>query len=104
MTEIKTTTKEITDTTVDVNVKEPDKYKVLLINDDFTPMDFVIYILVTIFHHSNEAAEEIMAQVHETGKGIAGIYPYEIAEQKAVESTTQARQNGHPLNVEIEEV
>ena len=104
MTESKTITKEIVDTTVDADVREPDKYKVLLINDDFTPMDFVIYILVTIFHHSNEAAEEIMAQVHETGKGIAGIYPYEIAEQKAVESTTQARQNGHPLNVEIEEV
>ncbi|RZD42553.1 MAG: ATP-dependent Clp protease adaptor ClpS [Methanobacteriota archaeon] len=104
MTEIKITTKEITDTTIDVNVKEPDKYKVLLINDDFTPMDFVIYILVTIFHHSTEAAEEIMAQVHEKGKGIAGVYTYEIAEQKAVESTTQARKNGHPLNVEIEEV
>jgi ATP-dependent Clp protease adaptor protein ClpS len=67
-------------------------------------MDFVIYILVTIFHHSTEAAEEIMAQVHEKGKGIAGVYTYEIAEQKAVESTTQARKNGHPLNVEIEEV
>jgi len=104
MTEIKITTKEITDTTIEVNVKEPDKYKVLLINDDFTPMDFVIYILVTIFHHSTEAAEEIMAQVHEKGKGIAGVYTYEIAEQKAVESTTQARKNGHPLNVEIEEV
>ena len=76
MTEIKTTTKEITDTTIDVDVKEPDKYKVLLINDDFTPMDFVIYILVTIFHHSNEAAEEIMTQVHEKGKGIAGVYTY----------------------------
>jgi ATP-dependent Clp protease adaptor protein ClpS len=104
MTEIKITTKENVDTTVDANVNEPDKYKVLLINDDFTPMDFVIYLLMTIFHHSTEAAEEIMTQVHETGKGIAGIYPYEIAEQKAVESTTQARKNGHPLNVEIEEV
>ena len=51
MAEIETTTKENIDTTVDVNVKEPDRYKVLLINDDFTPMDFVIYILVTIFHH-----------------------------------------------------
>ena len=104
MTESKIITKEIVDTTVDADVKEPYKYKVLLINDDFTPMDFVIYILVTIFHHSTEAAEEIMAQVHEKGKGIAGVYTYEIAEQKAVESTAQARQNGHPLNVEIEEV
>ena len=97
MTEIKTTTKENIDTTVDVNVKEPDKYKVLLINDDFTPMDFVIYILVTIFHHSNEAAEEIMAQVHEKGKGIAGVYTYEIAEQKIIEATKVARINSMPL-------
>ena len=97
----------ITPTRKKKKVREPQKpgnFAVVLHNDDFTPMEFVVYVLQEIFHHPLERAERIMLSVHKEGMGIAGIYRLEIAEQKAVESTTQARQNGHPLNVEIEEV
>ena len=66
-------------------------------------MEFVISILVEIFRHTPETASGIMLQVHETGSGIAGVYSFEIAEAKAVEATNQARANGHPLQIKLEE-
>jgi ATP-dependent Clp protease adaptor protein ClpS len=83
-------------------VKEPDRFRVVILNDNSTPMEFVIELLKIIFHHSQEAAVQIMMQVHQNGKGTAGIYSYEVAEQKAAESTQIARTNGHPLGVSVE--
>jgi ATP-dependent Clp protease adaptor protein ClpS len=84
-------------------VSEPKRWKVILLNDDSTPMEFVVGILVEIFKHNVESAHHIMLQVHETGSGIAGVYSFEIAEAKAVEATNQARGNGHPLQIKLEE-
>jgi len=96
-----------TDVTIDEKVKvvitEPRRWKVLLLNDDSTPMEFVIAILVEVFKHTESAARDIMLQVHETGSGVAGIYSFEIAEAKAVEATNQARTAGHPLQIKLEE-
>jgi len=83
-------------------VKEPEKFRVVILNDNSTPMEFVIELLKIIFHHTQEAAVQIMLQVHQHGKGTAGVYSYEVAEQKAMESTQIARTNGHPLGVSVE--
>lgn len=91
------------DEKIKVKVSEPKNWKVILLNDDSTPMEFVISILVEIFRHTPESAREIMLQVHETGSGIAGVYSFEIAEAKAVEATQQARTNGFPLQIKLEE-
>ena len=96
-----TLTKERT-TTKD-RILEPKKYKVLLLNDDSTPMDFVIAILMETFRHNETSAKDITLQVHEQGSGIAGVYSFEIAEAKAVEATNLARSNGHPLQIKLEE-
>ena len=72
--------------TVKSRIKEPKKFKVLILNDDFTPMDFVIAILVTIFKHPEPSAFKVMMQIHNEGSGVAGVYNYEIAEQKHIES------------------
>ncbi|MCD8477773.1 MAG: ATP-dependent Clp protease adaptor ClpS [Sulfurospirillum sp.] len=65
-----------------IEIKEPRLYKVLLLNDDYSSMEFVIKVLMQIFHHSFEKATEIMLSVHEKGKGLCGVYAYEIAETK----------------------
>jgi ATP-dependent Clp protease adaptor protein ClpS len=91
------------DEKIKVKITEPKRWKVILLNDDATPMEFVIDILVEIFKHNPDSANHIMMQVHETGSGIAGIYSFEIAEAKAVEATNQARTNGHPLQIKLEE-
>lgn len=88
---------------IDVDLLNPGRYKVILQNDDHTPMDFVIALLMHVFKHTDERAREITLQVHEEGAGVAGIYPYEIAEQKGMESTMLARQNGWPLAIRVEE-
>jgi ATP-dependent Clp protease adaptor protein ClpS len=84
------------------NTKEPERFRVVILNDNSTPMEFVIELLKVIFHHTQDAATQIMIQVHQNGKGTAGIYTYEVAEQKAMESTQIARTNGHPLGVSVE--
>ncbi len=104
-TEIKmsnTATDTVSKTENITGVKEPERYRVVILNDNSTPMEFVIELLKVIFHHSQEAAVKVMLQVHEQGKGTAGIYTYEVAEQKAMESTQIARTNGHPLGVSVE--
>jgi ATP-dependent Clp protease adaptor protein ClpS len=84
-------------------VQEPKRFKVILLNDDTTPMDFVMGVLETIFKHTQETAKEITIEIHNTGSGIAGVYSFEIAEVKAVESTQLARSNGFPLQIKMEE-
>lgn len=85
-----------------MGVKEPDRFRVVILNDNSTPMEFVIELLKVIFHHSHDAAVQIMLQVHQNGKGTAGVYSFEVAEQKAAESTQIARTNGHALGVTVE--
>lgn len=91
------------DEKIKVTVSEPRRWKVILLNDDSTPMEFVVGLLIDIFKHNNNTANDVMIQVHETGSGIAGVYSFEIAEAKAVESTNLARTNGHPLQIKMEE-
>lgn len=83
--------------------QEPKRWKVVLLNDDTTPVDFVISVLTEIFKHTQETAKEITLEIHSTGSGIAGVYSFEIAEVKAVESTQLARSNGFPLQIKMEE-
>jgi len=98
-----TETKTLIKTENILGIKEPEKYRVVILNDNSTPMEFVIELLKVIFHHTQEAAIQIMMQVHQNGKGTAGIYTFEVAEQKAMESTQIARTNGHPLGVSVEQ-
>lgn len=84
-------------------LKGPGKYNVIMLNDDSTPMDFVVNILMHIFNKTEQEAHEVMMQVHEQGRAIAGTYTYEVAEQKSVETVTEARRAGFPLDVSIEE-
>ena len=83
-------------------IKEPPMYQVLLLNDDYTPMEFVVYILQHIFNHDHEKATQIMMAVHSRGKGVCGIFPKEIAEMKSHEIITMAQAHEHPLMSEIE--
>ena len=91
------------DEKIKVVISEPKRWKVILLNDDSTPMDFVISMLMEVFKHTADTAKEVMLEVHQTGSGSAGIYSFEIAEAKAVETTNQARTNGHPLQIKLEE-
>ena len=88
---------------IKITASEPKNWKVIFLNDDTTPMQFVVSVLIDIFRHTAESAEDITVQVHETGSGVAGIYSFEIAEAKAVESTNLARANGFPLQIKLEE-
>jgi len=88
---------------IKITVSEPKRWKVIVLNDDSTPMEFVTSILIDIFKHTADTARDIMLQIHETGSGIAGIYSFEIAEVKAVEATNISRANGFPLQIKLEE-
>jgi len=88
---------------IKITISEPKRWKVILLNDDTTPMEFVIGVLVDIFKHTHNSAQDIMLQVHEQGSGVAGVYSFEIAEAKAVEATNQARTNNYPLQIKLEE-
>ena len=84
--------------------QKPGKFAVALHNDDFTPMEFVVYVLQEVFHHPFERAEQIMLSVHKEGMGVAGIYRLEIAETKAYDTAELAKENQYPLKITIEEV
>ena len=83
---------------------DPQKYKVILHNDDFTPMDFVVFILREFFHKTEEEANSITLQVHKLGQGIAGVYDYQLAEQKVYDVTECAREHEYPLKVSGEPI
>lgn len=82
--------------------KKPAMYKVMLLNDDFTPMEFVVYLLERVFKCSRQDATDIMMKIHKTGVGIAGIYTYEVAETKVDQVMNMARKNEHPLQCTME--
>jgi len=86
-----------------LELEEPQMFKVLLHNDDYTSMDFVVEILMGIFHKSHAQAEQIMLQIHEKGKAICGVYSFEIAQTKAQQVKQRAKQNEFPLLATIEE-
>lgn len=91
------------DEKIKIKVTEPNMYKVIFLNDNATPMDFVIEILTGIFRHSPETARDITMEIHEQGSSVVGIYNFEIAEQKAVEATTLSRSHGFPLQIKVEQ-
>jgi ATP-dependent Clp protease adaptor protein ClpS len=86
-----------------VALQPPKLWKVIFLNDDQTPMELVIELLTGIFKHTESTAKDITLEIHETGSGIAGVYPFEIAEQKGIEATGVARSNGSPLRIQVEE-
>jgi ATP-dependent Clp protease adaptor protein ClpS len=83
--------------------KHPPQYKVLLLNDDYTPMDFVLYVLERFFSKSQSEAERIMLEAHQKGMSIAGVYSYEIAETKVTQVMQAAKEANYPLRVKLEE-
>ncbi|MDA1132840.1 MAG: ATP-dependent Clp protease adapter ClpS [Proteobacteria bacterium] len=85
-----------------LQTKKPDMYKVLLLNDDYTPMEFVVQLIQDIFHRDRETAARIMLHVHQKGVGMCGVYTYEVAETKVAQVLDAARQNQHPLQCTME--
>jgi ATP-dependent Clp protease adaptor protein ClpS len=86
-----------------VSLQPPKLWKVVLLNDNKTPMDLVIEILTGVFKHNEKRAAEITMEIHNTGSGIAGVYTFEIAEQRGIEATNIARANGSPLKIQVEQ-
>lgn len=84
-------------------LSSPNKYMVIFLNDNVTPMEYVIQALLTFFGKTPEEANEICLEVHEKGRSIAGSYSYEVAEQKCIETITDARKHQYPLDVVMEE-
>ena len=87
-----------------LDISKPKKYSVILYNDDSTPMEFVIELLMGVFNHADVMAQEITQKVHQDGKGVAGVYYYEIAEQKIAESISISRGAGYQLALDLEEL
>jgi ATP-dependent Clp protease adaptor protein ClpS len=85
-------------------VKEPSKYKVIVCNDDTTPVEFVILMLISVFRLNMDEATNLTLKVHHEGSAVAGIFSYEIAEQKTIDATNLARDNGYPLIIKVEPV
>ena len=85
-----------------VEVQEPSFYKVILLNDDFTPMDFVTHVLQKFYNKNPEDAKKIMLDVHQQGQGIAGVFTYEVAETKVFLTNNLAKQNKYPLKCTME--
>ncbi|MFM5908935.1 MAG: ATP-dependent Clp protease adapter ClpS [Novosphingobium sp.] len=82
--------------------KKPSQFKVLMLNDDYTPMEFVVIVLKRFFHMDMDQATRVMLHVHQKGVGVCGIFPYEIAETKVNQVMDFARQNQHPLQCTLE--
>jgi len=84
-------------------VREPKQYLVLLLNDDYSSMDFVIDVLMNVFHKTYQEAEQVMLDVHKKDKGVCGIYTHEVAETKVMQVSKLAREQGFPLKATMEE-
>jgi ATP-dependent Clp protease adaptor protein ClpS len=89
-------------TKTEPKTKKPSLYKVLLLNDDYTPMDFVVFILERFFNKAHDEANRIMMHVHQKGVGICGVYTYEVAETKVAQVMNFSRQHQHPLQCTME--
>ena len=85
-----------------VKTKKPSMYKVIMLNDDYTPMEFVVHVLQKFFGRSADEANHIMMNVHRRGVGVCGVYSFEIAESKAQKTIDYARKNDHPLQLQLE--
>lgn len=88
----------------DIKLDEPEMYNVILLNDDYTPFDFVQYLLIEVFNKTHQDALVITQSVHEKGKGVAGTYVKDIAETKSILANKTAQANGYPLETVTEEV
>nr|WP_245391401.1 ATP-dependent Clp protease adaptor ClpS [Sulfurospirillum barnesii] len=86
----------------EIEIKEPKRYSVFLLNDDYSSMEFVIKVLMQVFHHGLEKATEITLAVHEKGKGLCGVYTYEIAETKVATVRKMAKEERFPLRAIME--
>jgi ATP-dependent Clp protease adaptor protein ClpS len=85
-------------------IKKPSLYKVVMLNDDYTPMDFVVYLLKFFFHKNHTEASKIMLKVHNKGACLCGIYSFEVAESKILEVIITSRKNGFPLLCTLEKI
>jgi len=92
----------VLDEKVEQIILEPEMVKVIVLNDDVTPVDFVVELLMKIFKHTQESAKEITIKIHTEGSGIVGSYSYEIAEQKTKEAIEESRSRGFPLQIRME--
>lgn len=88
--------------TVSRKFKEPKKYKVIVLNDDATPIEFVIAMFMTIFRKDESEAYNLTMQIHNTGSAVAGIFPHEVADQKVADGHSMAQAHGHPLQLKAE--
>jgi len=88
--------------TAEPQLQPPPMFRILMLNDDFTPMDFVVDVLVRFFHKSEETANQLMLQIHLEGRAMCGIYPRDIAETKLQQVETASRTSGHPLRCVME--
>ncbi len=94
--------KEKVKTVTEIKIEEPGRYKVIYINDELTTMEFVLETLLDIFEYSPEDADAVTVKIHQDGRAVVAVLPYEIAEQKGIEVTVLARSRGFPLQVKIE--
>lgn len=98
-----TTDTQLEKATKIIDATPPNMWKVLILNDDHTPMDFVIELLIAIFRHDESSAEALTLEIHNTGSAVAGLYNFEIAEQKVIDATNASRNSGFPLSFQLEE-
>ena len=98
----KTKTDVVLDEKVEQIVLEPEMVKVIMLNDDVTPVDYVVELLIKIFKHTQDSAKEITLKIHTEGSSVVGSYSYEIAEQKTKEAIEESRSRGCPLQVRME--
>ena len=96
-------TQHIAKENINTRLKEPKHYNVIMLNDDFTTMEFVVEILIDIFGKDPATANSIMMDVHKKGRGVVGSYPYDIAATKVNEALTRAKSEGFPFRMSIEE-
>ena len=92
----------ITKTKTTLGIAEPPMFKIIYLNDNATPMDFVISTLIESFNYNEQTAEKITMDIHEAGSAVVAVLPYELAEQKGIEVTVQARNSNYPLQVKLE--
>jgi ATP-dependent Clp protease adaptor protein ClpS len=92
----------VTKTQINQSLAEPPMFKIIYLNDNATPMEFVIETLIDSFDYNTETAEKITMDIHEAGSAVVAILPYEIAEQKGIEVTVHARNNNYPLQIKLE--
>ncbi|HOX14335.1 MAG TPA: ATP-dependent Clp protease adapter ClpS [Spirochaetia bacterium] len=86
----------------DEEIQEPEEFRVILLNDDYTTMEFVVAVIMTVFHKGLAEATRIMLDVHKKGRGVVGVYPFDIAATKVDQVHTLARDNGYPLKCTME--